>query len=142
MDDNPFRNDTFVSSVQVWMNDLDPDRFRNIAQRKGLLDYDSIATLTRINKIEGQPQHNQKLINMIVAGEMETYMKLCDVVKVMGFKTRYDEMISIVKDRLEETRRPGDDLDPRNVYIDIHNIPAASTSRINYVQAGTGVDEN
>ncbi|XP_065198380.1 uncharacterized protein LOC135829926 isoform X2 [Sycon ciliatum] len=142
MDDNPFRNDTFVSSVQVWMNDLDPDRFRTVAQRKGLLDSDSVRTLTRIYKNEGQLQHNQKLINMLVAGEMDTYLKLCDAVKAMGFTPRYDEMISIVKDRLEETRRPGDDLDPRNVYIDRHKISAASTSRINYVQAGTGVADN
>ncbi|XP_065198376.1 poly [ADP-ribose] polymerase tankyrase-1-like isoform X2 [Sycon ciliatum] len=124
------------------MNDLDPDRFRNIAQRKDLLDFESIRTLERINKNEGPSQHNRKLIYMIAAGEMETYLKLCDVVKVMGFKTRYDEMISIVKDRLEESRRPGEDLDPRTVFIDRYSIPAASASRINYVQAGTGVAEN
>eukprot|EP00117_Sycon_ciliatum_P046601 scpid105491/ scgid33357/ Ankyrin-2; Ankyrin-B; Brain ankyrin; Non-erythroid ankyrin len=60
----------------------------------------------------------------------------------MGFTRRYAEMISIVKDRLKESRHPGEDLDPRTVYIDRHKIPAASACRINYVQSGTGVDEN
>eukprot|EP00117_Sycon_ciliatum_P005128 scpid99598/ scgid9203/ len=90
---NPYKSKEFVSRIHVWLQDVDPLELRRLVQEKGLITFHQ---LERLRKIKDTAQHNSNLIAMLCAGETESYLVLCSVIREMGFTNRYQEMLRIV----------------------------------------------
>ncbi|XP_065197736.1 uncharacterized protein LOC135829261 [Sycon ciliatum] len=104
MDENPFDSEEFVCDIQLWIQRLDPDQFRKLVQRRGLIkDRDLIDDLKLIQAQQGGAAHNAKVVSILDPGEMDTYQGLCNVILKMGYTDRYHQMIQLLpQDRVQQ----------------------------------------
>ncbi|XP_065196054.1 uncharacterized protein LOC135827493 isoform X1 [Sycon ciliatum] len=102
---NPFDSETFICDIQPWLNTVPPERLRTAAIRAHLItDRATIATLKRTLANSGTADHNEALVESIVAEGPCAYQKLCNVVKTLGYDGRHEQMVQLLW-------RPGPQLD-------------------------------
>ncbi|XP_065182695.1 uncharacterized protein LOC135813530 [Sycon ciliatum] len=95
--DNPFDLERFVCDIQPWLNTVDADRLRRMVIKKHLItDSASIEGLKRILSRDGPSDHNEKLIQLLKAGGLNTYRDLCVVIEELGYADKSKEMLSIL----------------------------------------------
>ena len=95
--DNPFDLERFVCDIQPWLNKVDADLLRRMVIKKHLItDSASIEGLKRILSRDGPSDHNEKLIQLLKAGGLNTYRDLCVVIEDLGYVDKSKEMLSIL----------------------------------------------
>ncbi|XP_065182461.1 uncharacterized protein LOC135813171 [Sycon ciliatum] len=95
--DNPFDLERFVCDIQPWLNTVDADRLRRMVIKKHLItDSASIEGLKRILSRDGISDHNEKLIQLLRAGGLNTYRDLSVVIEELGYVDKSKEMLSIL----------------------------------------------
>ncbi|XP_065182481.1 uncharacterized protein LOC135813244 [Sycon ciliatum] len=95
--DNPFDLERFVCDIQPWLNKVDADLLRRMVIKKHLItDSASIERLKRILSRDGISDHNEKLIQLLKAGGLNTYRDLCVVIEELGYVDKSKEMLSIL----------------------------------------------
>ncbi|XP_065184586.1 uncharacterized protein LOC135815241 [Sycon ciliatum] len=123
---NPFDSETFICDIQPWLNTVPPERLRTAAIRAHLItDRATIATLRRTLANIGSADHNEALVESIVAEGPSAYQKLCSVVKTLGYVDRHEQMVQLL-------RRPGPQLDAGSSSCAAGNalriVPTAATA--------------
>ena len=82
----------------MWLQDVDPVRLRRLVQKEGLISFDQLECLRKIQDQKGTAEHNAELISILCAGETESYLVLCSAIRQMGYTARHLEMRRIVAD--------------------------------------------
>ncbi|XP_065198243.1 streptococcal hemagglutinin-like [Sycon ciliatum] len=99
---NPYKTTEFVSKIHVWLQDVDPDRLRRLVQKEGLISFDQLERLRKIQDQKGTAEHNAQLISILCPGETKSYQVLCSVIHQMGYFDRHLEMLRIVANPEQE----------------------------------------
>ena len=101
--ENPFDNKVFLSDILPWFAKLPPAELRTKVVQKGLIR--SLASIDRLKRSldrDGPSHHNEDIIGLISARELEGYLALCDIIHDMGYKERSVQMRKLV---LEDGRQ-------------------------------------
>ena len=80
----------------MWLQDVDPDRLRRLVQKEGLISFDQLERLRKIQDQKGTAEHNAQLISILCPGETKSYQVLCSVIHQMGYFDQHLEMLRIV----------------------------------------------
>eukprot|EP00117_Sycon_ciliatum_P030663 scpid93576/ scgid24127/ len=134
MAENPFDNKVFLSDILPWFAKLPPAELRTKVVQKGLIR--SLASIDRLKHSldrDGPSHHNEDIIGLISARELEGYLALCDIIHDMGYKERSVQMRKLVlEDRRQEIDASLGGSPHKQMYLERSILPPGAAEEIHY----------